>query len=491
MLIGNCEAFAIEILPVQPSWELRYPPEAAAWAGLAVWVGGKNLCAHVRRGEAQVRSALFVPLGPIADWFVRAFPGLSFEERVPWVDSSRRLHDVVRKWGEQVPATGLDEDTWLDRREEFWARHFLVAGAEGAWLPNLGLLREDDDLEVVWCPPHIVAGPSLTFLQPQGEHRLRWSDFEAVCSAFVEEVANAFSAKGAAPYPWLAAASPRLHAHTGSSERAIELFCARSLQDVASLLEVSDADVVQHLAVRNEPASSSVCQILRDLPPRPTSGIGAEVRATLGAVQADAAFHAKWRQAREVAIDAARAGASAEEAGQLAARALRAEMKNEKAPLAAAEDVLGVHGVRARRSAFTAKHEQMLVAATPGRAPVATLLATDQTTMTWGARFELSRALGHAVLDLLRGDALGAASTKWAQDHRRRRSGAFAAELILPKRALEEASGGHLDSDETWAAFPDLLRDYDVGARTAAFQLYNHRLVTKAMRDELIAEHAR
>ena len=30
------------------------------------------------------------------------------------------------------PLPGFDEDSWLDAREAFWERHFLLAGADGA-----------------------------------------------------------------------------------------------------------------------------------------------------------------------------------------------------------------------------------------------------------------------------------------------------------------------------------------------------------------------
>jgi Zn-dependent peptidase ImmA (M78 family) len=78
----------------------------------------------------------------------------------------------------------------------------------------------------------------------------------------------------------------------------------------------------------------------------------------------------------------------------------------------------------------------------------------------------------------------------WAQSTRRRRSGAFAAELLLPVSGLERASAGHLDNmtDEKFMA---LLRNYGVGARTAAYQLYNHKLLSRPTRDDLIAVHGK
>jgi len=81
-------------------------------------------------------------------------------------------------------------------------------------------------------------------------------------------------------------------------------------------------------------------------------------------------------------------------------------------------------------------------------------------------------------------------ATSWTQSVRRRRSGAFAAELLLPETALIEASGGHLDGACGDQTFTRLIERYGVGATTAAWQLYNHQLVSPQGRDELIDRYA-
>ncbi|HEX4416741.1 MAG TPA: hypothetical protein VH165_02530 [Kofleriaceae bacterium] len=492
MLIGNRDRFAIELVPVSPSWEPRYEPEAAAWAGLGIWVRGKNLCAHVRAGEEELRTSLFVPLGPIADWLVRAYPGLAFEERPRWFETTRRLHDVVRKWGESPPPVGVDEDAWLDDREAFWSRHFLLAGAEGAWLPNLCLLREDDDVIVAWREPPAHSVDPITFLNAEGSVRVAWQDVHAVLSRFVDEVALAFEQRKLAPYAWLAAVPSRLHVAVSGPE-IIALYCARSLQQVAELLDVREGDVSDVLGAEAvvDPATNPLCQVFRDLPPGPSEGVGGEARVTLDhstkATRSSAL--ALWKTARALALDAARPAETAERAGQLAAAAVRRALALDDQPIDT-RDALDRSGVVARTSAVEANHEHMLVVAARRCAPAVTILQTVQTRKRWGNRFEEARALGHALLDPLRGDALGAASTKWTPSVRRRRSGAFAAELLLPKRVLDISSGGHLDGVGQGQAFTDLIERYGVGATTAAWQLYNHKLVSLPVRDELIELYA-
>lgn len=493
MLIGNRERFAFELSPVSPSWEPRYEPEAAGWAGLAIWAGGKNLCTHVRAEEEALRTALFVPLGPIADWFVRAYPGIAFEERPPWLETkTRRLHEVVRKWGESPPPVGLDEESWLDDREAFWSRHFLLAGADGACLPNLCLLREDDEVALTWREPLFRSGTRMTFLHAEGSIRVAWPDVHAVLGRFVDEVAKAFEQRKLAPYPWIAAPGRRLQFAARGAE-VIALYCARPLRQVAELLEVQPEAVTSVLGddVVDDPAVNPLCQVFRDLPPYPSAGVGTEARVTLDASAATSSSAlASWTEARVLALDAARAAEAAEQAGQLAAWAVRRALALDGQPIDCTQDVLDRLGLTARTSHIETSHEHMLVVAARRRAPAVTILQTIQTRKRWGQRFEQARALGHALLDPLRGEVLGAAATLWTQSVRRRRSGAFAAELLLPESALVEASGGHLDgvcADET---FTNLVARYGVGATTAAWQLYNHKLVSPQVCRELIERYA-
>ena len=58
VVIGNKLKLAFELIPVTPSWEIRYAPEAAAWAGTAIWVDGMNLCSHVGSGLGRGRRVL-------------------------------------------------------------------------------------------------------------------------------------------------------------------------------------------------------------------------------------------------------------------------------------------------------------------------------------------------------------------------------------------------------------------------------------------------
>lgn len=106
--IGNIEQLALDLVPVTPSWELRFGAESAGWAGLAIWIGGHNLCSHVEPGSTQIKQHLFVPLGPLANWLVRSFPALAFEERARDFPTGSFPHRDARQWGKVRPPAGYD-----------------------------------------------------------------------------------------------------------------------------------------------------------------------------------------------------------------------------------------------------------------------------------------------------------------------------------------------------------------------------------------------
>src|SRR5262245_4949058 len=109
-IFGNRERLGIEIRPLAPSWPRRYLAEQTAWATLLFWVHGTNLCRHTTRGTDQVEEGLNVPLAPIADWMVRSWSAILFEERARSYASSDQLHWDLSRWVETPPPAGLDAD---------------------------------------------------------------------------------------------------------------------------------------------------------------------------------------------------------------------------------------------------------------------------------------------------------------------------------------------------------------------------------------------
>lgn len=495
-VIGNKLTFGIELVPVTPSWEIRYAPERAAWAGTAVWVDGKNLCSHVVSGSSEVVDFFFIPLGPLTDWLVRAFPAIEFQERAPFFPTTRDLHGSVARWGETRPRQGFDEDGWLDARDEWWSYHFLRAGADGAYVPNMAFVRDDEELVISWEAPHFFGDDGPTMLWPRGSAAIPWSEGLSVFDQFTSLVAAWFRRSGAADaYDWTGLEHPLRHAHP-PLDRAMELFTGRSVHALQGLLgahsfdALLDALKLSHSA--RTPLASPLCQVLRDLQPRLSDEIG-ELLREVGdrATRERPAALATWRDARSVALDAARPAQTPEEAGQLAAVEIRRALALDGQPIEDVPATVAELGLEYEHAPTKSPGDRMMVAFREDGAAVARTLETPRTATLWGQRFEAGRALGHVLLDPVREGAIGAASGPFADETRRRRSGAFAAELLLPESAIAEASLHRLDGATDDAVFSELLQRYGIGANAAAHQMMNRGwLSSHDVRDDLVERFA-
>ena len=491
-LIGDRSRLAIELHPLAPTWESRYLPERTGWAQLSIWANGRNLCRNVLDGSPSIREGVNVPLGRLADWIVRSWTFIRFEERPDRFPPRASARDTLRKWGNAPPPGQCDEDEWFDARERWWTRHYLAAGADGAQLPNVALLRAGDRLFVEWAPAEFAGARAPWFITEPGQESVSWDRGEAVFAEFVAFMAGWFRKEGLdGVFSWVGLEDPlreaeadfgeRLRAFTGIGAEALRGWTAST----------TDAELRRRLGLpegSDDPSESVITQVLRDLPPATLESLGREIRGLDERTRKVTSFD---EEARAAARDAAKAGAGPEESGRLAAQGIRDRLGLNGEPVADMRERMRTFGVEVVRSGVDCSQERMLVGSRRGAGAAAVINRTPRTATPWGERFELARALGHLLVDSYRADALGAASTPFAQPWARRCSGAFAAEFLLPSDHLYERFGA-LDSAADRDSFPSLLNDYGVGARTAAFQLWNQELLSSSqVRDDLIDDFSR
>jgi len=491
-LFGNRDALGLELQPLSPNWERRYAAEQTAWAALRIWIGGVNLCDHVAEGSNQLQDAVNVPLAPLADWLVRSWAHLRFEELPRLYAASDAPHENLRLWGEAPPVAGLDEEPWLESRERWWSNHFVLAGAEGSFLPNLALARSHDRLICEWAPARTVLPGAPGWIREGGLRAVDWAVAEEGVAEFAAFIAEWLrNERLETLYPWAPLADPIRETHA-DAKLELELLTGHSIDELAGLLGARTGEELQRslgLTPAGDPSASPVTQALRDLPLH----LDRSMEPPLAWLRDQSAEGAPpgLRRVRAAALDAARTTASDTEAGYEAATAVRRELGLNGGPLPDAMDLCTQLGIRCREFEGALDDGHMVAGGREGRGMAAAVLRNDRTQADWVRRFEWARALGHIVLDSYRAGAMGAASSSRCVGYRRRRSAAFAAELLLPRDALSEITGGVLDVGAGIDIFEDLMHRFGTGATTTAQHLFNrHFLSSRAVRDDLIERHA-
>jgi len=492
MLFGDRNEIAIEIQPLFPSWERGYLPERSAWGQLTVWAGGENLCRNIVEGTDHVREGVNVPLAPLADWLVRSWTFLKFEERPQDFPPAFSPGETLKRWGFSSPPPTSTEDQWVDLREQWWSRHFVHAGAEGSQLPNFSLVRLGDWLSIDWMPARFAGSRSPRFLSQEGHFLSRWADAEHAIGEFVITIASWLRREGLGEvYDWVAGEQPPWETDPRFLA-ALEAYTGRPVDSLFTWTGTSsEPELRGKLGLRadtNDPAGCVITQVLRDLPGRLPRELGEEL------IRLDAATRGKGGidpNLRRVARDAVSAAQVPEDSGHLAAREVRSRLNLDGQPVDNLDRLAERIGVQVRDSAVESAGERMLAGARADGGAVVVINKTPRTAVSWGRRFEVARGLGQLLIGSYRDNALGAASSAFSQTWLRRCSGAFAAEFLLPTSGLSDRGLDSLDRAAEPGRFQALMTEYGVGARTAAFQLWNHGLLSSAqMRDDLIDKYA-
>lgn len=302
-------------------------------------------------------------------------------------------------------------------------------------------------------------------MRPDGAEVVSWPVVTCALDEFVAAVAD-----------W-APSDSQLVAEEDPDARALEYYTGLSEPEVQGFGFLPEA--------ASNPAIDPLAQIVRDLTHRTSTGPARDCIVSRARLAARPADHAWW-DLRQQLVPAP--GKSFESDGYDGAQAARKILGLDAQPIDEVETLLRSVDVEVSAESPAAHGDRMLVAGTMSGRAVTMILANERTAKPWGRRFELARALGHLLLDQVRGDAIGAASGPQAVASRRRRAGAFAAEILLPASALEEASHGVRDGIIEGRRFAQLLERFGVGANTAAFHLWNQGLLSSTeVRDDLVA----
>ena len=410
-----------------------------------------------------------------------------FEERPHRFPLHASHSTTIVRWGDAPAPAGLSEDDWFEAREHWWSRHFLSAGADGAYLPNLSLIRGNERLFIEWAPAAFVGSTAPSFLSTSGRHTVAWAEGREILAQFVAYVARSLQESEVGEiYPWVCQDDPLNEAISSFSEslQAYTGISAAAMRERTNACD--DVDLRAKLGLPSDgidPGSSVVTQVLRNLPPEISDTVWEQVWHLEHETRSETGFA---EDLRSLMRDAVRPAFDPERSGYLAAQGLREQLGIKGQPVGVVDEQLGELGIKLIDSDVECTQERMLAGSRHGRGAAAIINRTPRTSTLWGRRFEAVRGLGHLLMDSYRLGTLGAASTAFAHPWARRRAGAFAAEFLLPSEALREDAHS-LDSYAEPKSFERLLERYGIGARTAAYHLWNRRFLSSShVRDDLI-----
>ena len=471
---GLPRTFAIRVLPLQGGPEEGDPSARATWVALELWVNGQNLTAHTHETDQTVHSALHWPAIHLARWLVRSWQG--FYETARWPRSAPPgvwlPQDLLRRWDRDI-AENDPPDEELDSRDDFVATHFLQAGAAGGVVPDLCLSRDSDRIVVSWDNLQ-RAITDVTFHRPVGDAEVDARGFADTVEKFVDWVRDRLPAESADAKEleaWLEGfQAPE------TAWRMVRSFAGLD-EDRARVIAPGPRDLSELFGLTQEWASdgamarpelSTIAVAFRSLSPRiePAELLTLRDRI-LSLAPNEAAFAAMDALVRGIPDPGGRLPDY--EQGYALAESVRAEIGN-------AWDFLDVEGLVAKLG--IAVEDVSLSdadldggAVCDGKHGPAIFVNTrsPRACVSWGRRMILAHELAHLLFDRRHAVPLAVISGPWAPVRLERRANAFAAELLLPKRALQRLARTY-EEDEL---IEQAKLQYGVGIRMASWHVDN------------------
>lgn len=418
--------------------------EQWTWAEVRIDAGERVVTRH-RGVDGAPRDTLRMAVSWLAEWIVDCWVSLAWEVHAPFpfADGPR-----------PVPALGDAERLWArftgDRPAiAVWQhRHTLGHGSSTAPLPSIVLLPGVHRYGLQVDPPAAGLGPNVDLLL--GEDAVVWGARTSVRGALQDLVD---------------ATLRRAHAHREASRWASWLATRwREAQDKVErgdcrrktlFGEIGSATLEAVDAAR----VSGLEGLLLDMPIVVERHWLDDLTRQLAPAKARRA-----RAALPVRPDAAGAVLTPHEQGYKLANRLRHHLKTVDAPLTSVRRTAAELGVAVRP---IAAGERFRTAVVDAGAP-AILWNADEPALARVApsRFAIAAAIGRLLFDRDEtASTFGAANGDYSRLFETRRANAFAAELLLPKRALVGAAAG--------VEFADLCADYGISTSAARWHIHN------------------
>ena len=413
-------------------WEesprVRTPELAATWARLEIYANEQPITKVEAQRTQSIRTGIYVPLFPVAEWLVANWFFL---------------------W-----------DEW--RADAPQERHSLLAAREGFALPNLSFHPTESQLELRW---HRTQAPlsGLEFLA-EGSAVVRKAAVREECTRLVEAVVERLVNRSVDVPQLVSDWRAVLAAANDPEQRA---FCERAARLGCDPFDISQetANQIEGLGlILPEPLLDDFCDAIHL--DRLASG-ARTVREFIDHAASTSAGPGRWRETR--AMLRLLAESQPWKTGYAEARFLRNHFGDSGPIKMGIEDYLGDRLGQFQVDSFEVATRVGGITA-PG-ATGAPVFGCSPALREESKRFLLCRALSDHLVT-----GLPSLVTSGQSEHQQRNR-AFAAEFLAPAEALRSSiHGGAVGEDE----LGDLAAEYRVSEIVIRHQIQNHRLASIA-----------
>lgn len=430
-----------------------------SWGDLILRVNGRLLTRFEMSGEVVNTVRWYA--APVASWLARNLPPIFHEERTP-----RRLDEIPSAcaWfaqsGRPPPLTETEEERWFDDRQDWWARHALRAGANGAVLPNVFLRRVGPYLECSWdnerfAPPR----KGMQFTDRAGVEYVPVEDAARAIDAFLRSLPTPPSPSNG---DWLRWALPEhVLAALNADRGAADSLRAKLTHSTLPFLD----------------SPSAALSALAEIPPQVSADTIRQIAKLVSGTTTTSSREALDR----VRTPRAPAPVDPWVGGYEAALATRRALKLGATPIADMPTLL-------RRELNIATQfldvEPQVDGGRVLRANSGAQVFMNRRSRLGAGPFGAARELGHLVMDLSRDGELGGVSSEWETWPISARAKAFAVMFLLPEDALRTRPELRDVDDQ---GLRRLAAEFHITPPTAAWHLRNLKIISESHREELMS----
>lgn len=517
--IGNRESFAIEIdwLPRPP--EISDFCEAVTWAKIWIYAGGQVLTAN-RQDDGTNREWIHWHGVSIAEWILENWNQILYYSKPPFpcdAPDAVRLMATIRTQIGRLPEDAAERLS--EKKQIWWKHHSLRAGAQGGALPEVLFWSQGNEVSIAWSPEfEAYAKANAAFIPRSGQVRVSIKQLEDVFRRFLDVVRDRLYGEPEnfrankyedglnrlhSPRARLSELVDYLGLSIGSFAKVVGV-SVRSLSQMEADGDLSDLipKVKKKLGVPEEFFSPKfegsivdamhqhvpLLALFRSVAPEVGDRGVAELYKTWARAQISKQPDQELLNLKAAVVIAAEDSAATDfQLGRDRAHRVLEFLKTDLTKPIDIERIIKDLRIQKFQCELV---DPLIDAASIWARSGSPLIALNRTSFKagrpWATRTTLAHELCHILFDTDEARQLGIASGPWAPPRLERIANAFAVVFLLPDRLLLNLTY----DPATGAGFKKLMREFSVGARTAARRLQDVGKINESQAEDLIEAYS-